>query len=134
MLLAASPFESRKELHEIAAEIVAEIAAFLHENSWKPQARDPGSHGAKAAARHLESLQRVALAGIEAERHDQHRRAELANARQRLVAGVEPGCVRRAKWQRQVEIEAVALAGAGLVRVAPEVRIVDARIGVDRDG
>src|SRR5580700_2624748 len=133
-ILAAARLEAGQESHEIAAEIVAQIAAFLHQHRRQAEARDPCRHGAKAVTRHFETLQRIAFAGVETKRHDQRGRCEFPDACQRLVARREPWRIGRAQRQRQVEIVALALAGAGLVRVAPEVRIVEAGIGVDRYG
>ena len=57
-------------------------------------------------------LGKARLAGVETEGHDQSCRRELADPRERLVAGVQPWRVRRAQRQWQVEVEALALAGA----------------------
>ena len=132
--LAAASLEAGQELHEIAAEIVTEIAAFLDQHRRQAEARDLAGHGMKARAGYFQALQRIAFAGVEAQRHDQRGRCEFADACQRLVARLEPRRVGRAQRQRQVEVAALALAGAGLVRVAPEVGIVEAGIGVDRHG
>src|SRR5438045_2694988 len=131
--LPAALFEASEELHQVAAQIVAEIAAFLDQHRRQAKARDLPCHGMEARACDLQALQWIALAGIEPERHDQRAGCEFTDTRQRLVAGCEPRRVGRTERLRQVEVVAGPGALAGLVGVTPEIGIVVGRIGVDRD-
>src|SRR5262249_6904506 len=76
---------------------------------------------------------RILLERIEAERHAENLRRELLQplhrSLHRRLVGI-PGAV---PAQRQVQVEARALALAGLVREAEEKRIFLPRIGMDRD-
>ena len=73
----AGRLEAGQELHEIAAEIVTEIAAFLDQHGRQAEARDLAGHGMKARAGYFQPLQRIAFAGVEAQRHDQRGRCEF---------------------------------------------------------
>src|SRR6185437_10607920 len=88
--LRSGSFEAVEELGEITTEIVAEIAAFLHEHCRQAERGDLLAHRREAGASDLEALQWIALAGVEAERHDQRGRCELLDAGERLVTGSEP--------------------------------------------
>ena len=90
---------------------------------------------AKAGRRHRQAAERIALEGVEAERHDQRVRRE--GARCALIAGIqrfEKTLVAGFARQRQVEIVAEAGALAALVGMAPEERIEAHRVGMERDG
>src|SRR6266850_902889 len=60
--LSAAFLETGQELREIAAEVVAEIAAFLDQHRRQAEARDLLRHRVKTGARHLQALQRIAFA------------------------------------------------------------------------
>jgi hypothetical protein len=133
----ASPTASakaRSRTSQVGAQLVGEIAAFLHQQARQAEAGDLFRDAGEAVGGDGQAAEGIALGGVEAECDDQDVGGVGADARQGGVEGLQENRIAAAPGERQVEVRSEAGTGAALVGMTPEEGIEARRVGVDRDG
>src|SRR5438105_8179168 len=130
----ASDPKTIEHVDDIRAHVGHRIAAFHHEYGGQAGGRQHATDLDEVTAAQAEARDRVALEGVDAQRHDQRIGALLPHLGQRLQQRLAPALEAAAARQRQVQVAAEARAMAPLVGVAKVERILGDRVAVDRGG
>src|SRR5262245_24945401 len=113
-------FEAVERCLEIEAEMLREVAAFLHEHGRQADAGQRRADPTKSLGGDLEAGERIVLGGIEAEGDDERAGRKGLDGLRGGLEGRHVAIVAGAARQRNVEIGAEAGTGAALMRIAPE--------------